>query len=422
MSVAVSHMPFTPAGHFHSAKNSPMMPSINPFAAPFRPSGVIIQPSATGTGVRRLSTGAALAEAVGIDLNAIGKAEAKKIMSIEHKVLGFRPPQGSFAAEAQAAAAKHPEVPGTLLDSEKLTEAAKIDAQRILAERNQSSGSASPTSSAADKGALAPTSGNVPDLDLSTLSEADARLLMSHEHRALGFRPPPGSVAAEAQALVAKTSEVESVTAPKARRMSNDVKPRRGSDESSSSTNWRKPADLAGKPKVRRASNDSNQSKRSSSEEGDIPAFKANSSRRKSLNITGLTALEKEALLREVALRDAERIKATRGINGQTASENAHVEVGDKTATNSPNLHKSSTNLPGPVQEVQETVAALAEPIGPTLDSLTQRVSVTPTGERVSVMAPVDPIPEQEEEEMTRGVMLRTETGDSVEIVGDIVA
>ena len=59
-------------------------------------------------------------------------AEAKKIMSVEHKVLGFRPPQGSFAAEAQAAAAKHPDVQGGQLDSEKLKEAAKIDAQRIL--------------------------------------------------------------------------------------------------------------------------------------------------------------------------------------------------------------------------------------------------------------------------------------------------
>ena len=53
-------------------------------------------------------------------------------MSVEHKVLGFRPPQGSFAAEAQAAAAKHPDVQGGQLDSEKLKEAAKIDAQRIL--------------------------------------------------------------------------------------------------------------------------------------------------------------------------------------------------------------------------------------------------------------------------------------------------
>ena len=54
-------------------------------------------------------------------------------MSVEHKVLGFRPPQGSLAAEAQAAAAKHPEVKGVSPpDPEKLKEAAKIDAERIL--------------------------------------------------------------------------------------------------------------------------------------------------------------------------------------------------------------------------------------------------------------------------------------------------
>lgn len=54
-------------------------------------------------------------------------------MSEEHKALGFRPPHGSLAAEAQAAAAKHPEVTGvTPLNPEKLKEAARLDAARIL--------------------------------------------------------------------------------------------------------------------------------------------------------------------------------------------------------------------------------------------------------------------------------------------------
>lgn len=108
---------------------------------------------ASALATRRLSAGAIIAESIGIDLNAIGRgapkarwhgfgariltgsppAEAKKIMSLEHKVLGFRPPHGSLAAEAQAAAAKHPEVPGVQQpDPEKLKEAAKIDAERIL--------------------------------------------------------------------------------------------------------------------------------------------------------------------------------------------------------------------------------------------------------------------------------------------------
>jgi hypothetical protein len=54
-------------------------------------------------------------------------------MSVEHKVLGFRPPPGSLAAEAQAAAAKHPDVSGVQPPAtEKLNEAAKVDAERIL--------------------------------------------------------------------------------------------------------------------------------------------------------------------------------------------------------------------------------------------------------------------------------------------------
>lgn len=61
-------------------------------------------------------------------------AEARKIMSVEHKALGFRPPPGSLAAEAQAAAAKHPEIPDEAKKpaQEKLKNAAREDAQRIL--------------------------------------------------------------------------------------------------------------------------------------------------------------------------------------------------------------------------------------------------------------------------------------------------
>ncbi len=54
-------------------------------------------------------------------------------MSEEHKALGFRPPHGSLAAEAQAAAAKHPEVAvAKRLGPEKLKAAARLDAARIL--------------------------------------------------------------------------------------------------------------------------------------------------------------------------------------------------------------------------------------------------------------------------------------------------
>ena len=60
-------------------------------------------------------------------------AEARKIMSEEHKILGFRPPHGSFAAEVQSVAAKHPEGrPGVPVDTNKLKEIAREDALRIL--------------------------------------------------------------------------------------------------------------------------------------------------------------------------------------------------------------------------------------------------------------------------------------------------
>ena len=61
-------------------------------------------------------------------------AEARKVMSEEHKILGFRPPHGSFAAEVQSIAAKHPEgKPGAVPpDTGKLKEIAREVALRIL--------------------------------------------------------------------------------------------------------------------------------------------------------------------------------------------------------------------------------------------------------------------------------------------------
>ncbi|OBZ75004.1 hypothetical protein A0H81_05317 [Grifola frondosa] len=160
------------------------------------------------------------AEAAGIDLSAIGKVEARKIMSEEHRVLGFRPPHGSFAAEAQAAAAKHPEgCPGSSPpDNNKLKEVAREDALRILAERNTHAGTSKEGSVHTDRvsgdgkdvggGSHSPNTG----VNLSTISAAEARSLMSHEHRALGYRPPPGSLAAEAQAAAARHPEGNGAT------------------------------------------------------------------------------------------------------------------------------------------------------------------------------------------------------------------
>lgn len=70
-------------------------------------------------------------------------------MSEEHKILGFRPPHGSFAAEVQSVASKHPEgKPGTApVDTTRLREIAREDALRILAERKTSPGAERDTAS-----------------------------------------------------------------------------------------------------------------------------------------------------------------------------------------------------------------------------------------------------------------------------------
>ncbi|RPD60835.1 hypothetical protein L227DRAFT_547247 [Lentinus tigrinus ALCF2SS1-6] len=116
-----------------------------------------------------------------VDLNSIGEAEARKLMSEEHKALGYRPPPGSLAAEAQSAAAKHPDVSaGIRALPLPMARAALADATEIA------------------------SGGNAGQLNVKNVGEGEARKLMSEEHRALGYRPPPGSLAATAQAEAAK--------------------------------------------------------------------------------------------------------------------------------------------------------------------------------------------------------------------------
>ncbi|CDO70435.1 hypothetical protein BN946_scf184999.g76 [Trametes cinnabarina] len=115
-----------------------------------------------------------------VDLDAIGEAEARKLMSDEHKALGYRPPPDSLASEAQSAAVKHPDASAGV-DTTLLAKAALEDAIRV-----------------------ASGNGGSHDLDLSRVGEAEARRLMSEEHRALGYRPPPGSLASTAQSEAAK--------------------------------------------------------------------------------------------------------------------------------------------------------------------------------------------------------------------------
>jgi hypothetical protein len=72
-----------------------------------------------------------------IDLKSIGESEARKIMSYEHKALGYRPPPGSLASQAQAEAAKHPKGGPTPPDPIMLKQAALSDAAKIESERGQ---------------------------------------------------------------------------------------------------------------------------------------------------------------------------------------------------------------------------------------------------------------------------------------------
>ncbi|PSS30858.1 hypothetical protein PHLCEN_2v2585 [Hermanssonia centrifuga] len=350
---------------------------------------------------RRSSVGTAFAEAVGIDLNAIGRAEARKIMSVEHKVLGFRPPHGSLAAEAQAAAAKHPQVSGVQPpNTEKLKEAAREDAVRILAERtkNQIDGNEDPED-------LRTTASSVsaPSVDLSKISEVDARKLMSHEHRALGFRPPPGSLAAEAQAAAAKHPDgavggVNKVSGDaketsgggpnenRQRRWSNESLPRRTSIE----IRPRRNSNIGGKRPF-------------------VNGQTSGSSKSVTLN---------EELLKEAALKDAERIKATRGVNGETATEHAHFEVQDL-FIKAPTSSTRSSNTPPSSRSPKASSADKNWRVSMKEGAEDTR-SVTPTGvldatnlatnATVDVERPLEPLP----------AMSRSETTDSVEIVGDV--
>ncbi|KAK0446516.1 uncharacterized protein EV420DRAFT_1569716 [Desarmillaria tabescens] len=129
-----------------------------------------------------------------LDLGALGKNEARKIMSLQHKALGYRPPPGSLASEAQVAASKHPDgISASPPDTASLREAALKDAARIESERGRS----------------VPLKVVSCGIDLDRIGLAEARKLMSEEHKALGYRPPPGSLAADAQAAAAKHPEIK---------------------------------------------------------------------------------------------------------------------------------------------------------------------------------------------------------------------
>ncbi|KAJ3569507.1 hypothetical protein NP233_g5003 [Leucocoprinus birnbaumii] len=118
-----------------------------------------------------------------INLDEVSEAEARKLMSEEHKNLGYRPPPGSLASEAQSVASKHETGFLAKHDTSTLEGAVREDAARISRER-----------------AGLEREG----LSVQNLSEDQVRQLMSEEHKELGYRPPPGSLASEAQSEVRK--------------------------------------------------------------------------------------------------------------------------------------------------------------------------------------------------------------------------
>ncbi|KZV99451.1 hypothetical protein EXIGLDRAFT_724934 [Exidia glandulosa HHB12029] len=126
-----------------------------------------------------------------IDLANVNLREAAKLMSEEHKILGYRPPHDSLAAQAQAAAAKHPDAPGAVNNVAELKRLAADDAARVEAER----------------GNPVPAGAAYREIDLNGgltgIGQAEASKLMSAEHKALGYRPPADSLAAKAQRAAA---------------------------------------------------------------------------------------------------------------------------------------------------------------------------------------------------------------------------
>ncbi|KAI8972595.1 hypothetical protein BD414DRAFT_469290 [Trametes punicea] len=143
-----------------------------------------------------------------IDLDSIGEAEARKIVSEEHRALGFRPPDGSLAAQAQSAAARHPQ--GSLIppDEKTLTEAAEADAVRVAGEMGGQPSYRMQHVTVPGKGRLLSAAETL-GIDMRGVGRNEANLVMSEEHSELGYRPPAGSLAAEAQSAASQHPQGE---------------------------------------------------------------------------------------------------------------------------------------------------------------------------------------------------------------------
>ena len=105
-----------------------------------------------------------LQNAASVNLEKITPAEASVTVSGEHRALGFRPPHGSLASQAQAAAARNGNDTRGEQRTADLKGAARADAARIAVERGDGVGA-------------------VPTIDLSNITKDEAARLQSEEQK-----------------------------------------------------------------------------------------------------------------------------------------------------------------------------------------------------------------------------------------------
>ncbi|KZS95407.1 hypothetical protein SISNIDRAFT_347572 [Sistotremastrum niveocremeum HHB9708] len=152
-----------------------------------------------------------------IDVNHLSKDQARKLMSAEHKALGYRPPPGSLAAQAQSVISKH--------EKEEVTGKITEDVARTIQSAEHKAMGHRPPPGSVSAQVQAAAAQNAQDGGNRTLDEIApglkeiaegtpvtkdlANTLESVEHKALGYRPPHGSLAAQAQSVAAKNETDE---------------------------------------------------------------------------------------------------------------------------------------------------------------------------------------------------------------------
>ncbi|RPD60816.1 hypothetical protein L227DRAFT_610909 [Lentinus tigrinus ALCF2SS1-6] len=119
-----------------------------------------------------------------VDLDSIGE--------------GYRPREGSLAAQAQSAAAHHPD--GSLIapNEKALVEAPEADSVRVAGELGGQTTYKMQHIAVPAKARLQSAAETL-GIDLRGMGKTEARQIMSEETSELGYRPPTSSLASEAQ-------------------------------------------------------------------------------------------------------------------------------------------------------------------------------------------------------------------------------